>query len=125
MARTQRERALLTAYKERPVVGGVCAIRNTATGRVLLFSCLDPKGKQNRFSFAVSTGTCIEAALQKDWRELGPAVFTFETLETLEKKPDQTDRDYREELALLLELWRERLAARGDCFYGREGEPAR
>lgn len=121
MAKTQRERALLTAYKERPVAGGICAIRNTATGRVLLFSCLDPRGKKNRFAFAVSTGTCIEAALQKDWQELGSSVFTFEILETLEKQPDQTDRAYQEELTLLLELWRERLTSRGDLFYGREG----
>lgn len=36
-----------------------------------------------------------------DWRAHGGVAFTFTQLETLEKKPDQTDRQFQEELELL------------------------
>ena len=52
-----------------------------------------------------------------DWRAHGGAAFVFTQLETLEKKPDQTDRQFQEELELLRDIWRERLAAEGKEFY--------
>ena len=52
-----------------------------------------------------------------DLRWENAAAFTFTQLEALEKKPDQTDRQFQEELELLRDIWRERLAAEGTEFY--------
>lgn len=117
MGKSQRQKALLSAYKERPVVGGVCALRNTVTGRVFLLPAPDPRTQRNRFDFSVSTDTCIFAALLPDWKAHGGASFTFEVLEELEKQPDRTDKQFRQDLDALTALWQERLAAGGAKFY--------
>jgi hypothetical protein len=46
--------------------------------------------------------------LQKDWNEYGGSVFDFEILETLEKKPEETDREFSDNLGILRELWQEK-----------------
>ena len=57
MAKTERQKALLSAWRERTVVGGVCAIRCTETNRVLLSAVADPSGLRNRFQFSAATGS--------------------------------------------------------------------
>jgi hypothetical protein len=39
---------------------------------------------------------------------LGASVFQFKALEELEKKPEQSDREFNEELELLRQLWVEK-----------------
>ena len=117
VARTERERALLEAYKTRKVVGGVCAIRNETTGRTLVYPAADPKGQHNRFRFSVSTNTCVHAALAADWRSLGPEAFSFRVLEELERGPEQTEAAFRADLETLAEIWREKLAGSGTPLY--------
>ena len=118
MGRTQKQKALLTSYRERRIVGGVCAIRCSATGRVLLLTSAEPESLCNRFQFSVFTGTCTHAALSADWKAWGGSSFTFECLETLERRDDQSDRAFRDDLDALTSLWRERLTEAGTIFYG-------
>lgn len=117
MARTERQKELLAAYRERPVVGAVCAVTDTVSGRALLLAAPNPEGQHNRFQFAVSTDMPLHPAMAADWKAHGGAAFTFTRLEELEKKPGQTDRQFQEELELLRDIWRERLAAEGTEFY--------
>lgn len=117
MGREGRKKELLAAYKERAVVGGVCAIRCVPAGRTLVFPAPDPRAQRNRFDFSVSTNTCIFAALKADWALYGAGSFTFELLEELEKAPEETPRAFREELEVLCQAWRERLAEQGAQLY--------
>lgn len=117
MARTERQRELMRAYRERTVVGAVRAVTDTVSGRALLLASPNPEGQRNRFQFAVSTDTPLLPAMAADWRAHGRDAFAFSLLETLEKKPEQTDRQFQEELELLAAIWRERLAADGTQFY--------
>lgn len=117
MARTERERALLAAYKTRKVVGGVCAIRSTQTGRTLVYAAPNPEGQRNRFRFSVSTNTCVQAVLAADWRRYGAESFTFQVLEELEREPEQTEAAFRADLEALAEIWREKLAETGTPLY--------
>lgn len=117
MADAQRKKELIAAYKARPVMGSVCAIRNTVTGRTLLLAALNPKAQHNRFLFSVAQNSCVFFPLQSDWAQHGPAAFSFEFLEDLEKGPEQTDRAYREDLDVLLEAWKERLTQEGVLLY--------
>ena len=117
MGKTERKKELLAAYKARTVVGGVCAIRNGVTGRVLLYAAPNPEGQRNRFAFSVSTDTCIQTALAADWREHGGDSFDFQVLEELEQGAEQTDREFRADLEALAGIWREKLAGEGTVFY--------
>ena len=117
MARTESQRQLLAAYKQRPIVGGVCAIRCPAAGRTLLLAAPNPEGQRNRFAFSVSTGACVHAALARDWRVFGADSFTFEVLETLERGPGQTDAAFRADLEILRDIWRDKLTAEGAALY--------
>lgn len=36
----ERKKELTAAYKSRPTEGGICAIRNTVSGRVLVLSLI-------------------------------------------------------------------------------------
>ena len=117
MARTEHQKKLLAAYRERPITGAVCAVTDTVSGRTLLLASPNPAGQRNRFQFAVSTDMPLHPAMAADWRAHGGAAFTFARLEELEKKPGQTDRQFQEELELLRDIWRERLAAEGTEFY--------
>jgi len=101
---------LIRKYKERKVTGGVYRILNTQNGKYLLASCIDLKGDRNRFDFSVSTGSCVQLKLQKDWNQFGPKAFKFEVLDELKKDPEQDNTAFREELRLLEEMWRERLS---------------
>ena len=97
------------AYRGRTVVGGVFCIRCGATGERWLHATDDLRGSRNRFSFSVATELCPEPAMADSWKVHGPASFTFEVLEELEKKESQTDREFAGEIEVLLELWREKL----------------
>ena len=108
-------KAALAAYKQRKITGGVFQIVNIKTGRRLLMSDADLKGSENRFRFSQMTGSCTYGRLTADWLRFGAEAFRFETLEEMEKKEDQTDEAFREDLALLEEIWRER--NRGETLY--------
>jgi hypothetical protein len=112
----QSKKELIQQYKERPITGGVFRIVNTQTGRILLLAEPDLRGSKNRFDFSVLTGGCTYSALQRDWSDFGPKTFVFEILEEIEKKPDQTPKEFREDLDLLKELWQEKLGE-GVSYY--------
>lgn len=99
---------LARAYRERKIVGGVYAIKNTANEKVLLAWDTDLQGSRNKFDFSVMTGSCPSMKLQKDWQSFGKDTFVFEVVEELEKKSEQTEREFCEDLMTLEELCRDR-----------------
>jgi hypothetical protein len=96
------------AYREREVVGGIYAIRNTASGKLLLQSTADMAGSRNRFAFSQQTGSCVSMKLQRDWAVYGKAAFVWEILEELVKKETQTEGEFSEDLRALKALWEEK-----------------
>lgn len=102
-----QKRALSKAYVSREIEYGVCAVRNTENGRVLLLKG-DPKAQENRFMFAKMTKTSLLPTMGEDWAQFGPDAFVFEVVVTLKKKAEQTQAEYNRELELLLELEREK-----------------
>lgn len=105
---SERRKELISRYKQQKDTGGICVIKNTKNGRYLLTAEKNTQGSRNRFAFSQSTGSCVTLKVQQDWKEYGPAAFTFEVLEEMEQKETQTDREFTEDLSLLLELWREK-----------------
>ena len=103
---------LAAGYKATRPEAGVYRIVNTRTGRSLIGSTQNLAGMQNRFAFARATNSAsaLDLRLVADIREFGLAAFTIEVLESVEVKAE-TAAGLEEELATLLELWRERFAS--------------
>ena len=107
--KNQNRKQLLEAYKERKIVGGICAIKNTANGKMFLSGVTDLQGSKNRFEFSQATGSCVDFKLQKDWDKFGKEVFIFEVLEELEKGETQTSKEFSDDIKTLKEMWLEKV----------------
>lgn len=104
----QSKKNMSAAYKEKKKTGGIYAIRNSVTGKALLGAATDMEGFRNRFSFSQATGSCVQPKLEADWKKYGGQAFVLEIMETIEKKSDQTDREFADDIAVLKDLWMEK-----------------
>lgn len=110
-----RKKALAQQYKARKKDGGVFKITNSETGKFMLAGDVDLTACKNRFEFSVLTDGCTYNKLADDWKKYGGKVFNFEVLERLEKKEEQTDKEFRSDIEALYELWLEKLNG-GDMY---------
>lgn len=109
-------RAAIRAYKEMDDIGGVYRFVNTKTGwKSKPQSTPNLKGQRSRLDFAKSnisqalpTDPFMEKELQAQWKEYGGQCFEMEVLETLKRQPEQTTKEFREDLSELLSLWQEK-----------------
>lgn len=102
------KKTLKAQYKNRIVIGGVFCIRCEAAQAAWLRSTTDMQGSQNRFAFSVLTNCSPEVCMTAAWKQYGASAFSFEVLETLEKKDDQTEREFSDDIGVLYELWAEK-----------------
>lgn len=117
MGKSEHQKELLAAYKERKILGGVCCVTCTSNHKRLILGATELKSQRNRFELALATNSPLLPAMGQDWREHGSTAFTFEVLEELEKTPEQSDLDFRADVKLLAEIWREKLSNEGATFY--------
>ncbi len=113
------QRALKKAYKETHRPMGVFAIRNRTNGKVFLGSSQNLPGALNRHRFQLTMCSHQNRALQADWTSLGDDAFEIEILDELKPK-EGAPVDPVRELAVLLELWMEKLQPWGDRGYHDE-----
>ena len=104
----QNKKEKLAEYKERKITGGVYVIKNTANEKSLLASSTNLQGCKNRFVFSQKTNSCVDMKLQNDWKTFGAEAFQLEVLEELEKKDDQTSKEFAEDIKMLYELYLEK-----------------
>ncbi|MEJ2719880.1 MAG: GIY-YIG nuclease family protein [bacterium] len=109
-------KARIREYKDTPGRAGVWRVHNTVAGKSLIGSTPNIPGILNRQRFQLENGSHPHKGLQKDWNELGPAVFEFEILDELEARDDPA-YDPSEDLAVLEKMWFEKLTAAGETFY--------
>ena len=103
------KKELKDTYKQRKIIGGIYRVTNTRNGMYLFNYTPNIQAKQNAFDFAVSSNMVFDNRLRKDWESFGGACFRFEVLETLEKKKDQTQEQFVEDLKALAQMWDEKL----------------
>ncbi len=124
MGRGARERRLVSVdrkaltreYKQTPRPAGIFAVRNTASGRVLIGTTADLPGMLNRQRFQLEMGSHADRELQADWNSLGGDAFAFEALDELEL-PEDPAFDPADDLKALHALWAEKLTAEGVELY--------
>lgn len=104
----QNKKDLIAAYKQRAQIGGIYAVTNSNTGKSLVLASADIEGIRKRYEFAEATGGCFHPKLQQDVNRFGSGAFSFAVLEELEKKPTQTDREFGDDLDVLLSMWLEK-----------------
>lgn len=109
-------KARIREYKDTPRPAGVFRVRNSAAGRSLIGSSTDLPGMLNRQRFQLENGSHPDRELQGDWNRLGPDAFEFEILDRLERS-DTPDFDPAEDLAVLKNMWIEKLTASGETLY--------
>lgn len=102
-----RKEAILE-YKERSISGGVYKITNIVNGKYILVSDIDLKSAQNRFNFCIKTGSGMHMKVERDLKEFGGSNFTFEILEEIDMKEDQSIKEFKEDLKTLEEMWKEK-----------------
>ena len=104
----QNKKDLVNAYKQRKQVGGIYAVTNTKTGKALVLATADVGGIQKRYEFNELMGGCFHPKLLKDAKTYGNDAFQLTVLEEIERKDTQSDRDFKDDLDTLLEMWLEK-----------------
>ncbi|NMC56796.1 MAG: GIY-YIG nuclease family protein [Eubacteriaceae bacterium] len=112
---SEDKKKIISQYKQRLEVGGVIAVKNNATGKVLLVATCDVDGYKNRFEFSKKMGSAVTLKLAQDWKLYGSNAFSLEVLETIKKGENQTPKEFDEDVKLLKELWQEKFSA--DILY--------
>lgn len=108
---------LRRAHKESPVVAGIWIIRNLRNSKILLGSALNLPSRLNRHRFELQAGSHPCAALQADWKALGPDAFVLEEAQRLKVPEDEPFLDVPKALADLEDLWLRRLRPFGTRGY--------
>ena len=85
---------------------GIYAIRDHASGRLLLGASHNVHAALNRARFELRMGTHTDRVLQAEWNRRGADGLAFEVLE-LVKERDDADFDYASELKALEQIHRE------------------
>lgn len=109
MENKQNRKEMIAEYKAKPESGGVFAIKNTHSGKVFLDGVLNLEGSENRFRFSVKTDLCPLHQLKDDWNQYGKDSFEFQVLERLTIKEGQSQREFKEDIKTLKEIWQEKL----------------
>ncbi|MGY8779952.1 MAG: GIY-YIG nuclease family protein [Longimicrobiales bacterium] len=101
-------KAMVRAYRDTPRPAGVFRVTHAASGRTLVGSSPDAPAMLNRIRAQLRMKGHPKSALQADWEADGVDGFSFEVLELLEI-PEGNDYNPAEDLAVMEELWLEKL----------------
>ncbi len=104
----QSKKVLIEKYKNRVMTGGIYCIKCTANNMIWLRATTDMKSSKNRFLFSVTINSCPEICMGEAWKMYGATAFTFEILEEIKKKEAQTEREFSEDIDVLLDMWTEK-----------------
>ncbi len=106
-----RRKDLVAQFKQTRPEAGVYRIINSQNNKALLGSTPNLASIRNKLEFAKSTNSpgVLDQRLRKDVRQFGIDAFLLEVLEVLDTKPEMTPAEIQEDLATLVDLWREKL----------------
>ncbi|OPA79481.1 hypothetical protein BVG16_10460 [Paenibacillus selenitireducens] len=118
---TRKQLAKQVSQTLRPM--GVYQIENKINGKKLIGSSLYLDTVWNRHLFQLQMGgQHVNKELAQDWKTYGEDAFAFEILEQIKPKDEictnpEDMKEYKQEIAVLEELWIEKLQPYGDQGY--------
>lgn len=111
-----RKKELKEQYKNTKPDMGIIIIKSDFSNKCYLEATRRMKGAINKSLFTLDFGSHMNKELQSDWNKKGKEHFKIEVLDKLEAEED-TDKDYRKDLEMLLSMWKEKLTDQGMEFY--------
>ena len=90
-------------------IGAIYAVKNIENGKMFVDATAELQGTKNRFNFMKQMNDPFSMKLRADFMKYGKEAFVLEILETIEKKPEQTSEEFKEDLKDLKEIWLEKL----------------
>ena len=105
------KKEMIRRYKEQKPLGGVYAVKCTENGKHWLRGDTNIEGAENRFKFALMTGSCIAPKLATDWKKYGAKAFEFVVLDSVRMGETQTQKEFADDVSAMEELWREKFTA--------------
>lgn len=112
------KKELKKEYKNRKIPMGIYQIKNLTNGKVFIGGTANMDAIFNRTKFELGYGSHKNIELQNDWNVLGEDKFAFDVLDYLEPKEGEMI-DYGEELALLEQLWLDKIQPYGKKGYNK------
>lgn len=109
MDNKERKKQLKEAYKQYKPDMGVFLFTCKETNHSYIGFSQDLRAVLNGLKFKLGANGCHNKDLQKEWSEYGEAAFSIEILDRLDYDKDEAKTDYSEELALLQEMWKDKL----------------
>ncbi len=103
-----KRKELQNAYKNRTVIGGIYYIKCSGNQRIWLRSTVNMEGTKNRVLSSQKLKGAPEPAMLRECNEYGWESFSFVVLEELKKEDNQTDKEFADDIATLLEMWTEK-----------------
>lgn len=97
---------------------GIYQIKNMVNGKIFIGSSKNLHGKFNSYKLQLKLGSHVNRELQKDYTHFGEDKFSFEVVDNLEPKEDP-NYDYTEDLAVLEEMWIEKLQPHDEKGYNK------
>lgn len=110
----QRRKELQEEYKQIKIYMGVIQVTNHTNGKIYIASYPNLKNRWLTIKAQLDMGRFVNSQLQRDWKELGSSVFTYEVLE---QKETNDVSDVRWTVKQLEKLWLEKLQPYGDKGY--------
>lgn len=114
-----RKQVLKNSYKQQQFPMGVFQLKNLQNGKILIGSSLNLPAMWNRLQAELKIGSHLNRLLQQEWQQFGPENFTYEVLETFPPHNDDPAHNYTDELALLEQIWLEKLQPFGEKGYNQ------
>ncbi len=112
------KKAIKKKYKETVQPMGIYRIKNNVNEKIFIGVSKNLNGKINSCRFQLKNGSYIITELQADYNKYGEENFSFDVIDRLEPKEDLT-YDYTEDLAVLEEMWLEKLEPYGEKGYNK------
>lgn len=113
------KKELKKQYKQTIQPMGIYQIKNLVNEKIFVGSAKNLKAQTNSNKFQLNAGIFyINKELQKDYTELGEGKFSFEVMDYLEPKKE-LDYDYTKDLAVLEEIWLDKLQPYDDRGYNK------
>lgn len=113
-----RKKELKALYKQMKPKMGIIIIKRNDEAKCYIEETQDLQSKLNSTKRRLERLCHPNKELQREWKSFGASKFTIEILDNLEYDKDESKTDYTEDLKLLKEIWKDKLAEENMGFYG-------